>query len=221
MWKTLRIMYYFMMEVISLESAGVGKAAIRAAGVLRSAGVILYPTDTLYGLGADAFSDAAVDTIYTIKGREPQKPTHCIVADLAMAEEYAEVNDAARKLAEKFMPGALTLILKKKKGVAGGIARNIDTIGIRIPNNQFCLELARSFGRPFTTTSANREGVMPASSSGEIIMQLGENASLIDLVIDGGWLPESQASTIVNLVSGHPSILREGAIPSADILAFK
>jgi len=206
------------MEVISLDG-GVGKAAIQAAGVLRQGGLIVYPTDTLYGLGVDAFSDDAVDRLYAVKGREAQKPTHCIVADFAMAEEYAEVNDVARKLAEKFLPGPLTLILKKRSGVTTGIGRGIKTIGIRIPKNDFCLELVRAFGKPVTTPSANRAGMPAVASPAEIIAQLGE--ANVELFVDAGILPGSAPSTVVSLVSGIPSVLREGAISATDILAFK
>lgn len=206
------------MDVISLTE-GIGKCAIRAAGVLRQGGVVVYPTDTLYGIGVDAFANDAVDRLYEIKGREPGKPTHCIVADLGMAEDFSEVNDIARKLAEKFLPGALTLILKKKPSVTTGIGRGIDSIGIRIPKNDFCLELARTFGKPVTTPSANRAGTGPHLSPADIVADLGEDT--IDLFIDAGVLSQSQPSTVVNLISGHPSVLREGAIPSADILAFK
>jgi L-threonylcarbamoyladenylate synthase len=202
------------MEVIKL-SEGVGKCAIRAAGVLRQGGVVIYPTDTLYGIGVDAFANDAVDRLYEIKGREPGKPMHCIVADLAMAEEYAEVNGAARTLAERFLPGALTLILKKRPAVTTGIGRGMDTIGIRIPKNDLCLEMARTFGKPITTPSANKAG-QTASTPMDIVAQFGvEN---IDLFIDAGILPQSKPSTIVNLVSGHPSVLREGAISAADIV---
>lgn len=204
------------MEVMSL-SEGVGKCVVRAAGVLRQGGVVVYPTDTLYGIGVDAFSNEAVDRLYTIKSREPGKPTHCIVADLAMMEEYAEVPEAARKLAEKFLPGALTLILKKKPTIGSGIARGMDTIGVRIPNHDFCLELARTLGTPITTPSANKSGVVATTVPAEIIAQLGEEN--IDLFIDDGVLSASMPSTIVNLVSGHTSVVREGAISSASILA--
>lgn len=206
-----------MMETIRLDT-DFGKAVMRAAGILRQGGVIIYPTDTLYGLGADAFSDETVEKVYAIKGREAGKPIHCIVADLAMAEEYAEVNDAARKIAEKFLPGALTLVLKKKAGIEGGIARGMDTIGIRIPNNEFCIELARAFGTPYTATSANRAGVEPELAFEKVLAAMGEDD--IDLAINAGPAPLARPSTVVNLVSGHPSILREGAIPAADILAL-
>jgi L-threonylcarbamoyladenylate synthase len=205
------------MEVITLAD-GIGKAAIRAAGVLRHGGVVVYPTDTLYGIGVDSFSNDAVDRLYAIKGREAGKPTHCIVADLAMAEEIAEVNDIARKLAEKFLPGPLTLILKKKPHVQDGISRGIDSIGIRVPKNDFCFELARTFGKPVTTPSANRAGGGPLLAPADIIADLGEGN--IDLFVDAGVLAQSAPSTVVNLISGHPSVLREGAIPARDVLAF-
>lgn len=140
-------------------------APARAAQILASGGVILYPTDTLYGLGADALSDEAVAKIKRIKGRNEQKPIHAVVADMAMAERYAGVNNVARSLAQKFLPGPLTLILKKKEGIETGIARDMSTFGIRIPDNVFCLDLAREFGKPFTTTSANASGVSQSEPS--------------------------------------------------------
>src|SRR3989338_6111730 len=146
------------MERIELDDESINVATTRASKVLRNGGVILFPTDTLYGLGADAFSDKAVDQIYAIKGRDEKKPIHCIVSDIAMAEEYAEVTDDARLLFERLLPGGLTVILRKRKNVRGGIARGIETIGIRIPHNDFCIQLAGAFGEPFTATSANLAG---------------------------------------------------------------
>jgi L-threonylcarbamoyladenylate synthase len=204
------------MEILKL-SGNEGIASIRAAGVLRSGGVILYPTDTLYGLGADAFSDEAVDKIYAIKGRDMRKPTHAMCADMHMVEEYAEVNDTARKLAEKFLPGALTLVLKKKSNVTGGIGRNMQTIGVRIPDNSFCIELARSLGKPFTATSANLADAAVGFSVEEILIQLGPAGKKIDLVIDAGMLPMRPPSTVVSLVSGAVDFLRIGAIPRSEI----
>src|SRR3989338_835917 len=189
----------------------------QASTMLRQGGVILYPTDTLYGLGADAFSDKAVDTIYAIKGRDEKKPIHCIVSDIAMAEEYAEVTNDARLLFERLLPGGLTVILRKRKNVRGGIARSIETIGIRIPHNDFCIQLAGAFGEPFTATSANLAGHEHQRSVEAILKQLGPNAEIIDLIIDAGELPPSAPSTVVDLSGEEPVILREGAIPSADI----
>ena len=205
------------MKIVSVAE-GVSKAALLASGVLRQGGIIVYPTDTLYGLGVDALADAAVDSLYALKGREEGKPIHAVCADLAMIEEYAELNDAARRLAERFLPGALTLVLKKKLGVTGGIARGIDTIGVRIPQNDFCLELARDFGRPYTATSANKSGMSPQASIAAIIEQFGADAEHIGLCIDGDTFPLRAPSTVVNIVSGSPVILREGAIEKSAIL---
>ncbi|HUO56510.1 MAG TPA: L-threonylcarbamoyladenylate synthase [Candidatus Paceibacterota bacterium] len=205
------------MERISLHHE---EAAARAADVLKRGGVILYPTDTLYGLGADALSDEAVAKVYEIKGREEGKPTHCIVADLIMAERYAEVNDLARALAKEFLPGPLTLILKKREGIDTGIAKNFETFGIRIPDNPFCLALANLFGEPYTTPSANLAGLVPERSPQAILHQLGANESLISLVVDGSELPPRPSSTVVDASSGDLVILREGAIPASKIRDF-
>ena len=206
------------MKVLMLEG-NEGVCAVHASGALRRGEIILYPTDTLYGLGADAFSDSAVDSIFEIKDRDPQKPIHCVCADLAMAEEYAEVNDAAKKLAEKFLPGALTLILKKRQGIETGIGRGMNTIGIRIPDNSFCIEVARSLAKPYTATSANLAGLETGLSISEVLTQLGSKAEKITLAIDAGTLPLRLPSTVVNVVSGNPVILREGAISKEDIEA--
>ena len=194
-----------------------GLASIKAAGTLRAGGVILYPTDTLYGLGADAFSDEAVDKVYAIKGREAGKAMHAIFSDIAMVEEYAELNDTARKLAEKFLPGALTLVLKKKSDVIGGIARKMETIGVRIPDNFFCIETARALGKPFTATSANLAQNPVLLTVEEILSQLGSAQKGIDLVIDAGMLPLRPPSTVVSLITGVPMFIRIGAISKAEI----
>ena len=189
----------------------------KASTVIRDGGVIIYPTDTLYGLGADALSDEAVAKIYSIKKREGGKPIHAIVADLDDAMKYAQMNDVARKLSEEFFPGPLTLILKKRWGIGTGIVKDISTIGIRIPNNQFCLALAHEFGKPITTTSANKSGEKPERSVEKIITQLGKSCRLIDFAIDAGELGASEPSTIVDVSSGKAVILREGAIPVAEV----
>ncbi len=204
------------MQILKLDSNS-RIASIRAAGVLRSGGVILYPTDTLYGLGADAFSDAAVDKIYEIKARDTNKPMHAVCADLAMVEQYAEVNDIARMLVQKFLPGALTLVLQKKAGIDHGIGRNMKTIGIRIPDSLFCLEIARTFGKPFTATSANLADHSTGLAVDEILGQLGRNAGLIDLVVDAGVLPLRAPSTVVDVSTGVMQILRIGAISKSEL----
>ncbi len=206
-----------MSERIELTDRNLSQVVQQAAEVLAHGGVIVYPTDTLYGLGADAFSDEAVDKVISIKGREQRKPIHCIVEDMEMAGEYAEVSDDARLLAKAFFPGALTLVLKKKAEFEHGIGRYRNTIGIRIPDNTFCIALARAFGRPFTTTSANTTGEPSAFSVSGILEQLGTAANDVELAVDAGERLPCMASTVVDLSGEEPVILREGAIEVADI----
>ncbi|MBI2612985.1 threonylcarbamoyl-AMP synthase [Candidatus Kaiserbacteria bacterium] len=205
------------MRVVKLTPENLGQIVEEAAGVLRSEGVILYPTDTLYGLGADAFSDDAIAKIHSIKGRDESKPIHCVVTDLSMAGKYGEFNETARRLAKEFFPGALTLVVEKKEGIKSGIARDIETIGFRIPRNDFCIALAHTFEKPYTTTSANVSGEVSERSIKEVLAQLGTSAEEIGLIIDAGTLPPSAPSTVVGVSGEDAVILREGAIPTTEI----
>ena len=204
------------METIRLLPARHNIAA-RAAAVLQKGGVVLYPTDTLYGLGADAFSDDAVAKVYDIKGREEGKPIHALVSGVEMAEEYGEVSDLARQLLRELPRGMLTLIVPKKRGVETGVGRGITTFGFRGPDNAFCQSLLKEFGSPVTATSANRSGEAPRRRVVGIIHQLGESADNIDMCVDAGELPARMPSTVVDLSRKEPIILREGAILSADV----
>lgn len=207
------------MEIAHLDK-GLGECVLKASGVLRRGGIIIYPTDTLYGLGADALSDEAVAKVYAIKGRDEGKPMHAVFSDMKAVEEYAIVNDVARRLADEFLPGALTLVLKKRPGLNTGIVKGIETIGVRIPDNDFCLELARTYGKPYTATSANKSGQTPEISIEKIRAQLGETEKLVDLAIEAPVFPMRPPTTVVNVASGAPVILREGAIPSSAIMAL-
>jgi len=205
------------MEVLKLAEAGVAAAARRAAATLREGGVILYPTDTLYGLGSDALSDEAVAKVYKIKKRDDQKPIHCIVADQAVAEKYAVFEDLPLVLARSLWPGALTLILKKKEESETGVTRGLSTIGIRIPDHPLCLAMAKEFGGLITTTSANISGKPCERSVEKILAQLGDTAKDIDLIIDAGELPERLPSAVVDVSGTEAVVLREGAIKDDDI----
>ena len=207
-----------MVERINLEKDGLGRAVARATEVLRAGGIILYPTDTLYGLGGDAFSDEAFRKVCAIKFRDERRPVHAVFADLAMVATYAEISPLGEALARAFLPGPLTIVLKKKEGLTGGVGHNLETIGVRIPDNKFCLALARAFGKPYTTTSANISGAQPEATLDEIIAQLEERADSIDLIIDGGPLSPFLRSTVVHACGDTPHILREGAISEEEIM---
>lgn len=206
------------MEILKVAEVGVEAAALRAAAVLHAGGVVLYPTDTLYGLGADALSDEAVERIRTIKGRDDAKPLHCIVSDLDMAEQYVDIGPAIRQLAHQLPQGKISFIAPKRADVETGIARDMTTFGFRIPDHPLCRAMLEAFGGPVTATSANLAGAQPFSSPAAILAQLGAAVAQIDLIIDGGEAPLPRPSTVVDLFHPeHPVILREGAVPAGDV----
>lgn len=212
----------YRMEIIRLSDANIEEAAARSADVLSNGGIVLYPTDTLYGLGVESFQTPAVEKLYRVKERDLSRPIHSIVQSVEIMEMFATVTQEAHTLARDFLPGPLTMILKKKPEFTSGIARGMDTIGFRIPNHLFCLALAKVFPHPFTSTSANLSGRETERSIGAILDQFGPAQAEIDLVIDAGELPESAPSTVVDLShlgeeDGHPAIIRQGAIPVTDI----
>ena len=205
------------MRRTNLSQIGINEAAARAAAVLRAGGVVLYPTDTLYALGADALSDAAVDTIFEIKGRRNDKPMHAIVSNIEMAERYGAVNEMVRSLAARFPKGTLSFVVPKRE-IDTGICRGIETFGFRIPDNAFCMALTQVFGAPITATSANASGFVPLRSVDDILAQLGASAVHIDLVIDAGELPEVLPSTVVDCTGDMSKVLREGSVPAKEIV---
>jgi L-threonylcarbamoyladenylate synthase len=180
--------------------------------LIKKGGIVLFPTDTLYGLGVDALNAEAVKKLRELKGREEKKPISIIVSDIEMAKEYAEVTPLAAKLAEAFLPGKLTLVLQAKSNLPEELTAGTGTIGIRIPNHLLCQNLARELGRPITATSANVAGKEPQNSVPEILEQFGAKAKLIERSIDVGTLAESLPSTVVDARRNKLKIIREGAI---------
>ncbi len=208
------------MERAHLSQGNISDCATKTSKILRAGGVVLYPTDTLYGLGVDAFSDEAVAKIYAIKGRDETKPIHAIVPDLQMANRYGIIDELVEKLTTKLPKGKITFIVRKRRTVTTGIGRDISTFGFRIPDNQFCIELLKAYGAPITATSANRAGEKPEASVTAILKQLRKNADNIDLIIDAGNPPaggSDRASSVIDLSAEVPRIVREGAILAPEI----
>ncbi|WP_456474803.1 L-threonylcarbamoyladenylate synthase [Candidatus Pyrohabitans sp.] len=197
------------MPVVSAEEEDIAE---RAAQVLRRGGVVVYPTDTLYGLGCDATNPEAVRRVFEIKRRPLSKPLPVAVADIEMMRRYCELNEKAERLARALLPGALTLLLRKKKLpdiVTSGSAK----VAVRIPANELALKIIALLGRPITATSANISGKAPPISAQEAVAQL----TGVDLVIDAGRLAERVPSTIYDPETGK--ILREGKISREEIEA--
>ncbi|MDD4870733.1 MAG: L-threonylcarbamoyladenylate synthase [Kiritimatiellae bacterium] len=179
----------------------------RAAGVLRGGSLVIVPTDTVYGVAADARIKDAEEKIYRAKGRERGKPIPILAADIGQVEKYGvEFDRIERKLAEKFWPGALTLVLMTSAG----------TEGFRVPDYDVALELLRAAGGVLRVTSANVSGEPPALTADEAINVIGGS---VELVLDAGRVPGGIPSTVAKVENGRVIVLREGAISADELTA--
>lgn len=187
------------------------------AAALREGAVAAYPTETFYALGAAAFSRRAVARIYKLKGRPAAKALSVIVPDLFMVGEIAAfLPDGFVPLAGEFWPGPLTLVLPASPAVPDFLAGPGRTIAVRVPPLAWLRNLVRELGEPLTATSANLAGEPELSDPAAVRAQFDGR---IELVVDAGPTPSGEPSTIVDLASGTPRVLREGKIPAARVLA--
>jgi len=193
---------------------GSNEASLAAAAeTLRAGGVIVYPTETVYGIGADAFNAAAVNRVQEVKGRTNAKPILVIVRSMDMIRGLvAEVPSAAELLMKHFWPGPLTLVFKAMPGLPQGLTQGSGTIGVRVPSSTLCLRLLDLCACPITSTSANLTGMPVQETVMEISRVLG---GAIDLYLDGGALSGGVPSTVVDVSTDHPKILRTGAVSLA------
>ena len=186
------------------------KQIIKAVSILKNGGVVAYPTDTVYGLGACMMDTKAVDRIFQVKGRPKGMALPVLLADrLQIAEIVTSVSPAAKRLADEFFPGALTIILPKSAVVPDIITGGGKTVAFRIPNHPVPLALIQGLGKPIVGTSANLSGYPSTLTAEEVRFQIGDK---IDMVIDGGKCPGGIESTIVDLSGEKPVIRRQGAI---------
>lgn len=181
--------------------------------VIKSGGLAVYPTDTLYGLGADPFNDSAVKKVFLSKNRPFDMPLSIAVSDMRMIESVAVLNDAARKLISKFLPGPLTILLTKKPSISDLLTSGDNQIGIRIPDHPFVLKFIRRAG-PITSTSANLHSRPDPTS---IEMAKKDLGSTVDVYIDCGRTRFSSPSTIVDVSEGEVEIVRAGVISKEEI----
>jgi len=188
------------------------KSLKEAVEVFNRGGVLVYPTETVYGLGVDATNREAVEKIFKIKERKKGKPISIAVASIEEAKKYCEWNGAAEKIAKRFLPGPLTIILKRKNSLVEELNPD-DKVRIRIPNHKVVLKLLKVFGKPITATSANLSGGEESINPETVIKQIGNK---IDLVLDDGECKEKIPSTVVDL-SDELKIYRAGAISKKEI----
>lgn len=182
----------------------------RAVEVLRRGGLVAFPTETVYGLGADASNPEAVGKVYAVKGRPRDHPLIVHIADFAAAGSWAsEIPEAARKLAQRFWPGPLTLVLKRASTVNDVVTGGQHTIALRVPSHPVAQALLAAFGGGIAAPSANRYGRISATTAEHVRNELGD---AVDDVLDGGPCEVGIESTIVDVSGARPALLRPGNI---------
>ncbi|MBI4317661.1 MAG: threonylcarbamoyl-AMP synthase [Chloroflexi bacterium] len=189
-----------------------------AAAVLRAGGLVAFPTDTVYGLGAHLDLPRAVERIFAVKGRAAEKAIPVLLARAEHLESVAQsIPAVAWELAEAFWPGGLTLVLPRLPRVPDVVVGGGPTVAVRVPNHPIALRLIEETGAPLATTSANRSGRTSPKTAGEVRRELD---GLIDIILDGGRVPGGLESTVLDLTSTPPAVLRRGAIPPERLARF-
>lgn len=201
------------MRVMKVDPVNPEKEVLdKAVKILELGGLIIYPTETLYGLGANMTDLEAVKKVFDVKGRLHNKPLSVAFRDVEHAKKYAEFNKVAEKLARKFLPGPLTIVLKSKLPLGSMFGDN--TITVRIPSNKVARELLARTKFPITATSANVSGNRDPIDARIAIDQIGED---VDLVIDSGECELGKPSTVIDLSGDEIVFIREGAITKDQI----
>lgn len=182
--------------------------------------IILYPTETLYALGVNALDYEALQKLYTLKGRDAEKVASWLVRNVSDISQYAELPEKAVKIAEQFLPGSLTLVLKVRDDVSDKVVAPDRTIGFRISTDPMTEKIIEAFmeeyDAPLTCTSANVSGAPTFATPGEILQQFGEKAQMIDEIHDDGSR-KGLASTVVRVIGDTVTVLREGVISEQEI----
>ncbi len=195
------------MKILKINANNPEKDKIKAAvSVLKRAGTVVYPTDTVYGIGANIFDAKAVQKVYQVKKRSPLKPISTCVSKIEDIHKIAHMDEDTEKMIEKILPGPFTVILKKKESVPSILTSGGEKIGVRIPDSKVCMELASAF--PITTTSANISGEKIPESLDGILKQLDGG---VDLILDAGVCKHGIHSTVIDMTDS-PKIVRKGAV---------
>lgn len=210
-----------MTELIAIDAAAPDPALLARVGdILRAGGLVAYPTETVYGLAADALSPSAVRRVFEAKGRPSAQPLPVQIADAADAERLArDLAPEARALMAAFFPGPLTLVLWRRPGsVSDLVTGGGDTVGLRMPDHPVALAVLRAFGGPLVCPSANPTG-RPAPASARDVFEGGLGDS-VDLILDGGPTQDRTPSSVLDLTTRPATLRREGKISRAALAAF-
>lgn len=201
------------MKIIKYNLKNAESVIDETASVLRKGGLVIFPSDTVYGLLVAANNEQAVEKLIDFKNRPPGKPISVFVADMGMLKAYAEVNGAQAKFLNELLPGPFTVILDSLHKVNVKLESEKGTLGLRIPDYRLISDLILKMQIPVTATSANLSGRSPHYSADSLLREIGEEKKgLVDLVVDAGKLPRNKPSTIIDLTKPKVAILRRGEI---------
>ena len=202
-------------EIVATASGQ--KEIDEAVRVLGDGGVVVFATDTLYGLGADVFSASALERVFDIKGRPSELALPVLISGWDQVEVVArEVPEPVRLLADRFWPGSLTLVLPRLGSLPERLTGRGDTVAVRMPDHGVPQTLARNLGKPITGTSANRSGAQDLLTLKSVEAEL---SGQVDYIIRAGPIPRGVPSTVVDVTSGTPRLVRQGELPFHDVLA--
>jgi len=179
----------------------IGKDIRKASDIIKKNGIVIYPTETVYGIGANIFSNTALEKVFAIKKRDKDKPVSVAVSDFGMMEELVYIGEKEKRFISMFLPGPVTVVLKKKETVPDILTSGSELVGIRFPAHDTTIKLIQLAGVPITSTSANISGETPPKKVAQIKIAA-------DYIIDGGDC-SGEPSTVIDLVNGK--ILRKGA----------
>jgi len=195
---------------MGILTAAIQQQVEQAITILKQGGIVACPTDTVYGVGAAINIERAVERVYQIKGRPHSRALPILLAEkYQLAEVSKVVPPLARRLADRFFPGALTIVLPKADSVSDIVTGGLKTIAVRIADHPIPIAIVRGLGVPIVGTSANLSGSPSALTAEEVRAQLGDR---VDMIIDGGRCPGGRESTIIDLTGDTPRILRKGPI---------
>lgn len=201
------------MKILNLQTEREDGVIRETVDVLRRGGVVVYPTETTYGIGVDATNQRAVNTLLKYKKRREGKPLSVAVADTEMARPYAQLNSNAERMYNTFLPGPVTVVSKGKHVVAKGVESELGTLGIRIPKYPLVLKIISTFGKPVTATGANASYKKRPYTIRDILDNTSKRQqSFIDLILDAGELPHNEPSTVIDTTLDEVAVLRSGPV---------
>jgi L-threonylcarbamoyladenylate synthase len=197
----------YLMKIIKVDGTNPESNIIKIARrAMKKGSIIIYPTDTVYGIGVNVFDEDAILKVFSIKKRPINKPLSVCISRIEDIKLVAQMDSMTESIVRKILPGPYTIILKKNENISSLLTAGSDNIGIRIPDNNLCRELSRDF--PITSTSANLSGYDIPESVEEVLNQLG---SSVDIVMDAGICKHGIPSTVIDMTVYPPKVLRDGA----------